>query len=225
MTDHYATIVLEHKKTVTYGWYPNKSLPLVLDKVVSPHARASPHGLPHSHLDPETSSLISVPWELITPFGTNTVTSTTDGLTLTPSHKAADVSSIVRDCSNVGNVKTYKQFTQEDLCISESEITPEKSAYDEMLPKHDPQFLTPIRRWEKRVGFVTPLRWVNVTSILLYHLPGVVGCADAEPDLREGSRFWDVRNASQFLNDEGRGRISPRKLPSTLISTGMRGNG
>ncbi|GBP22728.1 Delta(9)-fatty-acid desaturase fat-6 [Eumeta japonica] len=39
-----------------------------------------------------------------------------------------------------------------------------------MLPKHDPQFLTPIRRWEKRVGFVTPLRWVNVISILLYHL-------------------------------------------------------
>ncbi|GBP22729.1 Delta(9)-fatty-acid desaturase fat-7 [Eumeta japonica] len=82
--------------------------------------------------------------------------------------------SVVGDCINVANAKTHKQFNQEDLCISESEITQEKSAFDEMLPKHDPQFLTPIRRWEKRMGFVTPLRWVNVTSILLYHLVTLV---------------------------------------------------
>ncbi|GBP63271.1 hypothetical protein EVAR_89061_1 [Eumeta japonica] len=81
--------------------------------------------------------------------------------------------SIIEDY-NVDNVNTQKQDKQTESCLSDSRITREKSAYDAMLPKNDPQFLAPIRRWEKRMGFVTPLRWVNVISILLYHLVTLV---------------------------------------------------
>lgn len=42
--------------------------------------------------------------------------------------------------------------------------------YDVMLPKNDPPFMKPIRRWEKRVGFVTPLRWRNIFLISLFHI-------------------------------------------------------
>ncbi|XP_039751333.1 acyl-CoA Delta(11) desaturase-like [Pararge aegeria] len=42
--------------------------------------------------------------------------------------------------------------------------------YDEALPKNDPKFLAPLRKWEKRMGFVTPLRWINIIGVLLFHL-------------------------------------------------------
>ncbi|GBP55129.1 hypothetical protein EVAR_38009_1 [Eumeta japonica] len=40
----------------------------------------------------------------------------------------------------------------------------------------------------------------------------------------EGSRFWDTRKASRFLNHERRGRASPRKPRSSLTSARTRLN-
>ncbi|XP_045495244.1 acyl-CoA Delta(11) desaturase-like [Colias croceus] len=48
--------------------------------------------------------------------------------------------------------------------------------YDELLPKNDPQFLAPIRRWEKKMGFETPIQWINAILISIYHIIGVVWC-------------------------------------------------
>ncbi|CAH2245039.1 acyl-CoA Delta(11) desaturase-like [Pararge aegeria] len=48
--------------------------------------------------------------------------------------------------------------------------------YDEALPKNDPKFLAPVRRWEKRVGFLTPLRWINIIVISLFHIITLAYC-------------------------------------------------
>ncbi|CAH2108161.1 unnamed protein product [Euphydryas editha] len=42
--------------------------------------------------------------------------------------------------------------------------------YDEVSSKSDSKFLMPIRRWEKRMGFVTPIVWTNVILITLFHV-------------------------------------------------------
>ncbi|XP_045447699.1 acyl-CoA Delta(11) desaturase-like [Melitaea cinxia] len=44
------------------------------------------------------------------------------------------------------------------------------SFYDEVLSKADPKFLIPIRRWEKRIGFVTPLVWKNILLITSFQV-------------------------------------------------------
>ncbi|CAH2245037.1 acyl-CoA Delta(11) desaturase-like isoform X2 [Pararge aegeria] len=49
--------------------------------------------------------------------------------------------------------------------------------YDEALPKNDPKFLAPVRRWEKRMGFLTPLRWINIIVISLFHIITVASTA------------------------------------------------
>lgn len=48
------------------------------------------------------------------------------------------------------------------------------SPYDQMLSRDDPKFLAPIRRWEKSMGFVTPIRWVNTISITVLHVIAVI---------------------------------------------------
>ncbi|XP_026732720.1 acyl-CoA Delta(11) desaturase-like [Trichoplusia ni] len=48
------------------------------------------------------------------------------------------------------------------------------SSYEQMLNKHDPKFLAPVRAWERRMGFLTPIRWVNAISITLFHLVAVI---------------------------------------------------
>lgn len=47
--------------------------------------------------------------------------------------------------------------------------------YNEALPKSDPIFITPLRRWEKQMGFVTPIRWTMVVTITLFHVITLVG--------------------------------------------------
>lgn len=48
------------------------------------------------------------------------------------------------------------------------------SPYDQMLSPHDPKFLAPIRRLEKSLGFVTPIRWFNTISISLMHIMATI---------------------------------------------------
>ncbi|XP_034827237.1 acyl-CoA Delta-9 desaturase-like [Maniola hyperantus] len=51
--------------------------------------------------------------------------------------------------------------------------------YDEALPKSDPKFLAPIRRWEKSMGFVTPIRWINTFLISFFHIITTVYAVNA----------------------------------------------
>lgn len=50
----------------------------------------------------------------------------------------------------------------------------ELSPYDQMLSPKDPKFLAPIRKLEKSLGFVTPIRWFNTISISLFHIGAVL---------------------------------------------------
>ncbi|CAH4036972.1 unnamed protein product [Pieris brassicae] len=45
----------------------------------------------------------------------------------------------------------------------------EEDFYDRLLTQ-EPQFFAPIRRLEKRVGFITPLLWSNLIFISLFHI-------------------------------------------------------
>ncbi|XP_075974974.1 acyl-CoA Delta-9 desaturase-like isoform X2 [Anticarsia gemmatalis] len=45
--------------------------------------------------------------------------------------------------------------------------------YDKML-RPEPSFLKPIRRLEKKIGFTTPLRWMNLLPIIGIHIVAVV---------------------------------------------------
>ncbi|XP_049868577.1 acyl-CoA Delta-9 desaturase isoform X2 [Pectinophora gossypiella] len=47
------------------------------------------------------------------------------------------------------------------------------NVYEETRPKNDPKFLAPIREWEKRMGFETALRWINLIIISLFHVISV----------------------------------------------------
>lgn len=46
--------------------------------------------------------------------------------------------------------------------------------YDIMLPKNESKPMERVRKWEKSLGFVTPLRWTNIVTITLLHLITVV---------------------------------------------------
>lgn len=41
--------------------------------------------------------------------------------------------------------------------------------YESTLPKNESKFYSPLRNWEKKMGFVTSLRWNNVVAIILFH--------------------------------------------------------
>lgn len=42
--------------------------------------------------------------------------------------------------------------------------------YERTLPKNESKFFSPLRNWEKKMGFVTSLRWINVVAIILFHV-------------------------------------------------------
>ncbi|KAJ0175629.1 hypothetical protein K1T71_008788 [Dendrolimus kikuchii] len=44
-----------------------------------------------------------------------------------------------------------------------------ESPYDEVLHK-DSKFMAPIRKWEKSIGFVTPILWTNVILLSTFHV-------------------------------------------------------
>lgn len=47
--------------------------------------------------------------------------------------------------------------------------TKESCVYEETRPK-EPKYLAPLREWEKRMGFVTAVRWTSAIPIIMFHL-------------------------------------------------------
>lgn len=47
------------------------------------------------------------------------------------------------------------------------------NTYEKML-RPEPSFLKPIRRLEQRLGFITPLRWVNIIAIITIHTIAII---------------------------------------------------
>ncbi|KAJ2949873.1 hypothetical protein O0L34_g11192 [Tuta absoluta] len=52
---------------------------------------------------------------------------------------------------------------------------PELSVYEQTRPRCEPAFFAPVREWEKRMGFETALRWINILLISGYHFAAVLG--------------------------------------------------
>ncbi|KAL0831144.1 hypothetical protein ABMA28_002014 [Loxostege sticticalis] len=52
--------------------------------------------------------------------------------------------------------------------------SPKISCYDQVRPPNEGKFLSAIREWEKRAGFETPIRWIHVFVISLFHIVVVV---------------------------------------------------
>ncbi|VVC89934.1 unnamed protein product [Leptidea sinapis] len=59
-------------------------------------------------------------------------------------------------------------------CIEEQLVNQRVDEDHYLKPKHEPRYMKPIRRWEKRVGFVTPIHWLNTILITAYHIVAVV---------------------------------------------------
>lgn len=76
------------------------------------------------------------------------------------------------ECKLRQNVKSATTKTEEDEATVSSEKDKESPcAYDVMLSRlPQPWFLKPVRAWEKRYGFVTPIRWTNTILITAFHL-------------------------------------------------------
>ena len=73
----------------------------------------------------------------------------------------------------------YIQYKLHHPAKDTSEITcnekpKEISTYDQMLSQNDPKFLAPIRKLEKSMGFLTPIRWANTISITALHILAVI---------------------------------------------------
>ncbi|CAH0750131.1 unnamed protein product [Diatraea saccharalis] len=66
------------------------------------------------------------------------------------------------------------EFNEENdttaLIVYNSQQYEQKDAYDRMLPKNEFRFMSPVRKWEKRIGFITPIRWINLITISLSHV-------------------------------------------------------
>jgi hypothetical protein len=62
------------------------------------------------------------------------------------------------------------EYEKNNDCTEKNKnVNNHKSPYDEVLPKDDPAFMAPVRKWEKQLGFVTPIRWINSIAIVLFH--------------------------------------------------------
>lgn len=46
--------------------------------------------------------------------------------------------------------------------------------YDQLLSKDENRLLTYLRGWERRMGFITPLKWTNIIFIALLHIISLV---------------------------------------------------
>ncbi|XP_026500354.1 acyl-CoA Delta(11) desaturase [Vanessa tameamea] len=68
--------------------------------------------------------------------------------------------------------------------------------YDEALPKNEFKLMAPIRRWEKRMGFVTPIRWTSSTIITLFHI--VVVLYNLHAITLDGAPLWKTLMFSLF---------------------------
>lgn len=68
--------------------------------------------------------------------------------------------------------KSNEEFSVEESTYMECKSEPQKDVdyYYQALPKTDPKFLAPLRRLEKRMGFVTPIRWTMVLVLTLFHV-------------------------------------------------------
>ncbi|KAL4715516.1 hypothetical protein ACJJTC_009142 [Scirpophaga incertulas] len=71
--------------------------------------------------------------------------------------------------------KDYQQYilmhSHPTLCETDINKT---YIYNQTLPKNEPFFMHPIRKWEKQMGFVTPIRWINLITITLFHFIAIV---------------------------------------------------
>lgn len=65
-------------------------------------------------------------------------------------------------------VSDTKEPTNDNVKLTKNvSLTP----YDEALNRtSESKFMKPIRDWERRMGFVTPILWVNAILILTFHL-------------------------------------------------------
>ncbi|CAH0714307.1 unnamed protein product, partial [Brenthis ino] len=65
-----------------------------------------------------------------------------------------------------------EEFSDEGSTNMEFKSESQKNVdyYYQALPKTDPKFLAPLRRWEKQMGFVTPIRWTMVLTLALFHI-------------------------------------------------------
>lgn len=71
----------------------------------------------------------------------------------------------------VSNSNETKSDEVNDTISKLDKNTDSLCAYDIVLNGlSDPWFLQPIRAWEKRCGFVTPIRWLNTLLITAFHL-------------------------------------------------------
>ncbi|XP_046962773.1 acyl-CoA Delta-9 desaturase-like [Vanessa cardui] len=68
--------------------------------------------------------------------------------------------------------------------------------YDEALPKNEFKLMAPIRRWEKRMGFITPIRWTSSTIITIFHI--VVVLYSLHSITLDGAPIWKTVLFSLF---------------------------
>ncbi|XP_026315890.1 acyl-CoA Delta(11) desaturase [Hyposmocoma kahamanoa] len=54
--------------------------------------------------------------------------------------------------------------------ISDIDNNDDVCPYESTLPKNEPKFFSRLRNWEKKMGFVTSLRWENAVAIILFHV-------------------------------------------------------
>lgn len=50
----------------------------------------------------------------------------------------------------------------------------EDDIYMQALPKNELKFLASIRQWERKMGFITPIRWTNAILISSFHIMAVI---------------------------------------------------
>ncbi|KPI92671.1 Acyl-CoA desaturase 1 [Papilio xuthus] len=60
--------------------------------------------------------------------------------------------------------KIYSNYYMQDDCSVEI-----SSVYEDTRPR-EPEYLAPLREWEKKMGFVTAIRWTSAIPIVIFHL-------------------------------------------------------
>lgn len=76
----------------------------------------------------------------------------------------------VKDCLKTIS-KIYSNYNGQDDCSVKI-----SSVYEETRPK-EPEYLFPLREWEKKMGFVTAIRWTSAIPIVIFHLITVLSIA------------------------------------------------
>ncbi|XP_041984710.1 acyl-CoA Delta-9 desaturase-like [Aricia agestis] len=68
------------------------------------------------------------------------------------------------------NEKVKEHNDDEKKC----HVLSKEIVYDATIPRNDPKFLAPVRRWEKRMGFVTAILWDHVFYLASLHAAGLI---------------------------------------------------